>query len=89
MSWRSLKSECRNFKLRDNKNAFQLKAKRPLADRCICYIVIKFENVQGGGSQVIVFEHVWRLLGTGHGEEGVPCGERAEVGVRVSPSKQV
>ena len=44
---------------------------------------------KGGGSQVIMFEHVWRLLGTGHGEEGVPCGERAEVGVRVSPSKQV
>ena len=33
------------------KKAFQLKADRPLSDRCIGYIVNKFEQVwRGGGS---------------------------------------
>ena len=45
-----------------NKKAFQSKTNWPLADRCLGYIVNKFEHVRGGAkkSHVNKFEHFWR-----------------------------
>ena len=50
-----------------NKKAFQSKAHRPLADRCMGYVVNMSQSwgaMGGGVPQVNKFEHVWEVWGS-------------------------